>query len=280
MTVQISRQQILEARQLAQIAYKDEKGHKSAQKPVISITEIPGPRQGRDDHDQGQGQAVIEDMSYGEDGQEKHPAQGPEPPRRGQYRQIPCPPGRQPHGNGNRRSRQAEQGQRQQQEGHQGIGQEQQQKRGQIHGIVKIKIQVLRIAYGRTHTAQIGRQRLEDDDKRHLLLTGHFRQGHQGKRHKGQERHIVGHPHTDKKTGKDQDRRQLAHRPQSEQETRQHGRKDTAFPQAADDDHEAEQNSQYRHIDIPGIGRQRRYGQHRHRCRHYRQDKYQILFEY
>ena len=80
MTVQISRQQVPEARQLAQIAYEDEKGHKGTQKPVISITEISWPRQGRDDHDQGQGQAVIEDMSYGEDGQEKHPAQGPEPP--------------------------------------------------------------------------------------------------------------------------------------------------------------------------------------------------------
>ena len=216
MTVQVSRQQVPEARQLAQIAYEDEKGHKSAQKPVIGVTEILGPRQGRDDHDQGQGQAVIEDMSYSEDGQEKHPAQNPELPRRSQYRQIPCTPGRQPHGNGNRRSRQAEQGQRQQQEGYQGIGQEQQQKRGQIHGVVKIKIQVLRIAYGRTHTTQIGRQRLEYDDKRHLLLTGHFRQGHQGKRHKGQEGYIIGHPHTDKKTGKDQDCRQLAHRSQAE----------------------------------------------------------------
>lgn len=73
MTVQISRQQVPEARQLAQIAYEDEKGHKSAQKPVIGVTEILGPRQGRDDHDQGQGQAVIEDMSYSEDGQENIP---------------------------------------------------------------------------------------------------------------------------------------------------------------------------------------------------------------
>ena len=213
-------------------------------------------------------------MGHSEQGQEKHPAQEPEPTRWRQDRQVPCPPGSQPDGNGNRRPRQAEQGQRKQQERHQGIWQEQRQKRWQIHGVIKIKIQVLRIADGSTHTAQIRRQRLEDDDESHLFLTGHLGQGHQGKRHKGQEGHIIGHPHADKKTGKYQDRRQLAHRPQAEQETGQHGRKDAAFPHAADDDHETEQNRQYRHIDIPGISSRRRYGRHRHQCRHYRQKKH------
>ena len=92
MTVQISRQQGPEARQLAQIAYEDKKGHKGTQKPVISITEISWPRQCRDDHDKGQGQAIVEHMRHGEQGKEKHPAQNPELPRRSQYRQISCPP--------------------------------------------------------------------------------------------------------------------------------------------------------------------------------------------
>ena len=267
MTGQISRQYLPESRQLAHIADEHEKSDKGAQEAVIGVTEIPRPGQGRDGGDDGQGKSVIEYVGHCEQGKGKHPSQEPELPWWRQYGQIPGAPGSQPRRHRDRRSRQQKDRQGQQRERYQRIRQKQRQKRSQIHTVVEIKIQILRISYRRTHTTQIGGQSLQDDDQGNLSFTGNPGQGHQGKWHKGQKGHVICHPHTDKEAGKYEDGSQLAHRSQPEQEARQHSCKDTAFPQAADDDHKAEQDGQYRHIDIPGIGSRRRHDDHRRQRR-------------
>ena len=65
--------------------------------------------------------------------------------------------------------------------------------------IVRVQIQILRVAKGRKHAAQVCRNVLQDKHHRHIALAIRYGEYKVAQRQKGDQRHIVGNEHgTDK----------------------------------------------------------------------------------
>ena len=78
-----------------------------------------------------------------------------------------------------------------------------QQKGGRHHGHkfavrnveLRVEIQVLRIAEGREHTAEVGGNVLHDEGKGHVFVLARRMQNEEAERQEGQKRHVVGDEH-------------------------------------------------------------------------------------
>ena len=80
---------------------------------------------------------------------------------------------------------------------------------GKAHAGQTVKIKILRVADRSQHTAQIGCNGLQDDDKNHQLFLSCNCENQHGKGDKGNQRHIIRNKHAHKKTQEYKDARQL-----------------------------------------------------------------------
>ena len=97
-----------------------------------------------------------------------------------------------------------------QQRGKQRIGKHDPQKTGKAHAGKTVKIKILRVADGGEHTAQVGGNGLQDDNKNHQLFLSCNRENQYGKRDKGDQGDIIGDKHAHKKTQEYKNARKLS----------------------------------------------------------------------
>ena len=83
------------------------------------------------------------------------------------------------------------------------IGQHQPAQRPEAHARLGVEVQVLGIAHGGQHAAQVGRQRLQDDQRNQQPPLACHGQHDGGKRHKGDQGNVIGDDHAEDEGQKD-----------------------------------------------------------------------------
>ena len=117
-----------------------------------------------------------------------------------------------------------------------------------------VEVQVLWVADGRGHAAQVGRHRLQHHQLHDpLRLPDHAEHKH-GKRHERKKRHIVGDEHAGEKAQQHHDRRQRPQAPRPAKERMSHHGEHPFGLKARHNDHQAEQKGEGPVVRVGQIG--------------------------
>ena len=115
------------------------------------------------------------------------------------------------------------------------------EKLSQAHAGNGIKIQILGVAHGGQHAAQIGGDGLHDDNGNHTVCQVRPLEEHDGEGHKGDKGHIIGHQHGREEAEHDKGRCQLPQVFRLGEQLRRKTVEHAHLLQPAHDCHQAEQ---------------------------------------
>ena len=157
-------------------------------------------------------------------------------------------------------------GQRCQQQQHQGKGRRGQYRRKKApraHGEGRKQIEVLRVADGCRHAAQIRCDRLQNHDENSPFLLAAKAERREAEGHERDQRHVVGYDHAGKEAHQYQHLRQAAQVLDAHERFCDQPVEHAHVLQPPDQEHQGKQQRQHPHIDIGGIPRIRRNKAHR-----------------
>ena len=140
-----------------------------------------------------------------------------------------------------------------------------------------IQIQVLRIAKGREHAAQIGGDVLQDEYQRHIPLSPRRGKHEIAQRQKRDQRHIVGNQHgADKRNPHQRQRGGPGIAREPDNPPGQNGKKMNIL-QRTDHGQRAEKTAKGLYIKVTGVLRVRRHQKCGNRCRRECDDQHGVL---
>ena len=146
-------------------------------------------------------------------------------------------------------------GRRQHHEAHRHNGQKQRQEFS--HGELELGIEeeVLRIAHGGCHAAEVGGDGLQAHHRDDEIAAIHHFQHQHGKGHKGDERHVVGHQHGGEKRQDHQNQRNAPDRQLAGEELLRQHQEYACLLEPCHHCHEAEEEAKYSQVDVREVGR-------------------------
>ena len=162
------------------------------------------------------------------------------------------------------------------------IGQHQGHKGAHPHAAAAIQIEVLGVADGGQHTAQVGRDGLHTHHRQDQFfprLGAQAVQDHKGKGHEGEQRHIIGDEHTAKKAQPHQHQDQLQSAARQGQQGPAHPVKDPLLPQPGHHGHQRKEDGQGTEVDVAEIRPIRGYKKGREQRQDRRHRKDGLLFD-
>ena len=155
--------------------------------------------------------------------------------------------------------RQQHAGRRDQPERQQPVGERHAQKRQKVVVVIGIEIEVLRIADGRQHAAEIRRHGLQHHDANEILPAVRHAEHDHRKRHEGQKRHVVRDQHRREEAEQHEQQPDRAHAPGFFAQRVRQMRKEARLPQPGDDGHQAVEQRERAKVEIGGISGVRRH---------------------
>ena len=132
------------------------------------------------------------------------------------------------------------------------------EKGGEGEVVIRIEIEILRVAHGREHAAQVGRDGLQNDDADQRVAPLGHAEHDDGEGHEGQQGDVVGDEHGRKEAQPDQQRAHGAQVSDPQTERVRQMRKKTRLPQPGHHRHQTVEQRQRAEIDIseiPRVGR-------------------------
>ena len=142
---------------------------------------------------------------------------------------------------------------------------------------MRVQIQVLRVAKGREHAAEVRRNILQNEHQRHIALAPRRGEDKISQRQEGDQRHIVGNQHgTDERDIRQRKRRRTGVARQTDDAPCENGKKVYVL-QRTDDRQRAEQAAERFQIEIAPVLRVRRHQQRGHNRRAQRDQRHGIL---
>ena len=161
-------------------------------------------------------------------------------------------------------------------QGHGGIGHHRPEKRPGGEPGDGEEVQVLRVADGSGHAAQVGGNGLQHHQPQHPLLLADHAEYQQGEGHEGEQGHIIGDEHAAEEAQQHQHHREA---PRSAGPPQQGAAQQLEHPQGPEprhNDHQTEQQGQRPVVRIGQIFPVRRDHRHRRQCQHRRRAEHRL----